>query len=277
MARVLGGGQFGSPRILLLMGHQHLGVLPTSQKWRRVVQLISGGADVQEVAAAISAAAEQQMIDASNDPAVKHSVWLLTQIPTAARKDDFASELRRIGVRVGNHPTLLEITSAMMDAIDKKLATTGGRTDLGEMAQLSAVESLNAIAGRELPDLFEATVAKTKAALGGLGTVKQFAVLARDFFSRLTRRQLNYFLSRELSQHVGVTSRFQTIREHRDFEAAVDLHCREASRILKEYAGEWFSKHTYEGGIDEAKAGHFAQYAFKKLRAELRQRRGAHA
>jgi hypothetical protein len=52
-----------------------------------------------------------------------------------------------------------------------------------------------------------------RAALGGLGTVKQFAVLARDFFPRLSRRQLSYFLSRELSQHVGVNSRFHTIRD----------------------------------------------------------------
>jgi hypothetical protein len=260
------------------MGHQHLGSLPESRKWRQVVQLISGGADVQDVASATSAAAEQQMADASNDPAVKHAVWLLTQIPTAARKEDFVSELRKLGLRVGDRPTLFEIASAMTQAVDGYVGRAGGRTDLGEMAQLSAVESLNAVAGRELPDLFGSTPDKTRAALSGLSTVKQFAVLARDFFSRLARRQLSYFLSRELSKHVGVNSRFQTIREHRDFEAALDLHCREASRIIKEFSGEWFSKHTYEGGINEAKAGRFAHVAFKKLREELRHRRGgAHA
>ena len=63
------------------MGHQHLGNLPRSRKWRQVVDLISGGADVQEIAAATSAAAEHQMIDASNDPGVKHAMWLLAQIP----------------------------------------------------------------------------------------------------------------------------------------------------------------------------------------------------
>jgi hypothetical protein len=259
------------------MGHQHLGTLPRSRVWRQVVQLISGGADVKDIAAATSAAAEHQMADASNDPAVKHAFWLLTQIPVAARKEDFASELKKLGMCVTDRPSLIEIAVAMTAAVDRYVGRAGGRTDLGEMAQLSAVESLNAVAGRELPDLFGATTEKTKAALGGLGTVKQFAVLARDFFSRLARRQLSYFLSRELSQHVGVNSRFQTIREHRNFEKALDLHCREASRIIKEFSGEWFSKHTYEGGINEAKAGRFVHVAFKKLREELRSRRGAHA
>jgi hypothetical protein len=182
--------QIGSERWRRLMGHQHLGSLPGSRKWRQVVQLISGGADVQDVASATSAAAERQMADASNDPAVKHAVWLLTQIPTAARKEDFVSELRNLGLRVGDRPTLLEIASAMTQAVDRYVGRAGGRTDLGEMAQLSAVESLNAVAGRELPDLFGASPDKTRAALSGLGTVKQFAVLARDFFSRLARRQL---------------------------------------------------------------------------------------
>ena len=109
------------------------------------------------------------------------------------------------------------------------------------------------------------------------GTVKQFIILTRDFFARLTRRVLSYYLSRELPQHVGLNSRFRTIREHRDFEAALDNHCRETTRIIKEFSGEWFSKHTHEGGITEAKAGRFAHVAFKKIRDELRQRRDANA
>jgi hypothetical protein len=242
-----------------------------------VVDLIGAGGNVKDVAAATSRAAEQQMSDASNDPVVKHSVWLLTQIPTAAAKEDFAVELRRLGLPVADGPTLLEIVTALSGAIDRQLAKKGGRTDLGEMAQLSAVESLTAIAGRELTDLFGEKASRTRAALRGLGTVKQFAVLARDFFSRLATKQLDYFLSRELALHVGLNSRFHSIRELRDFETALDLHCREASLIIKEFSGQWFSKHTYEGGITEESAGHFAHVAFKKLREELQERRGAHA
>src|SRR5262245_34519553 len=104
------------------MGHQHLGTLPATRKWRQVVELISGGADVRDVSSATSAAAEQQMVDASDDPAVKHAFWLLTQIPIAARQTDFAVELRRLGLRVGDRPTLAELATAMMDAIDYRVA-----------------------------------------------------------------------------------------------------------------------------------------------------------
>lgn len=259
------------------MGHQHLGRLSRSRKWRQVVALINGGAEVRDVAAATSAAAESQMIDASGDAVVRHAVWLLTQIPIAARNPEFSSELKKAGLKVSEQPTLVEIAAAMVDAIDRHVEGTGGRTDLGEMAQLSAVESLNAVAGHELGDLFGTPPDKTKAALAGLSTEKQFSVLARDFFARLCRRQLGFFLSRELSQHVGANGRFNTIRDHRDFEAALDLHCREASRIIKEFAGEWFSKQTYQGDITPDKAARFAHVAFKKIREELRHRRDANA
>jgi hypothetical protein len=123
--------------------------------------------------------------------------------------------------------------------------------------------------------LFGATPQMAQAALAGLGTVQQFAVLARDFYARLACKQLNYFLSRQLSQHVGVGDRFRTVREHVEFEQALILHCREASRIIKEFSGQWLSKRIYQGDLDQAAAGRFAHVAFEKIRKELRHRRGA--
>jgi hypothetical protein len=257
------------------MGHQRLGSLPTSKKWRHVVELISGGADVGEVAAAASAAAELSMNTAAGDPAVRAAFFLLTQIPLAARKEHFAPELRTLGLKLSDQPSLVEIVSALADAVDRQARSKAGRTDFGEIAQLAATESLNAIAGRELPQLFGTPPESVRNVLAGLATVKQFSVLARDFFARLARSHLDYYLSRELPKHVGVNSRFQTLREHKQFEEALDLHCRETSRIIKEFSGEWFSKQNYEGGIDLTKAGGFVHVAFDKIRRELRRRRDA--
>jgi hypothetical protein len=257
------------------MGHQRLGKLPQSRKWRYVVELISGGADVRDIAAAVSAAAERSMIDASDDPAVRAAFYLLTQIPLAARKEHFVLELRTLGLRLGEQPSLAEIVSALADAVDGQVRSADGRTDFGEMVQLAAAESLHAVAGRQLPRLFGTTPEDVRSALAGLATVKQFSVLARDFFARLTRRHLDYYLSRELAMHVGINSRFQTIREHKQFDEALDLHCRETARIVNEFSGEWFSKQNYEGGIDHAKAGRFVHVAFDKIRKELRMRRDA--
>jgi hypothetical protein len=57
----------------------------------------------------------------------------------------------------------------------------------------------------------------------------------------------------------------------------LDLHCREASRIIKEFSGGWYGKTLFEERYHPDKASQFAHVAFKKLRTELRKRRGADA
>jgi len=260
------------------MGHVRLGTLPKTLKWQQVVGLIAEGADVARIAAASADAAEHGLERASADQAFAHAFWLLTQIPQAARQTDFADQLKRLGLEVSGKPTLLEIVGAFTNAVDLGVREAGKRTDLGEMAQHAAAETLTSLVGRELPSLFGPTAGDVQQAFAKLGTSDRFSVLARDFFSRLATRSLGYFLSRELSKHVGPNKRFTAIGEHSDFNAALDLHCREASRIIKEFSGGWYGKTLFqEGGISPEKASQFAHIAFKKLRAELRKRRDANA
>jgi hypothetical protein len=196
------------------MGHQRLGTLSKSKVWKDVVELIGGGADVQVVAAATAQAAERSMIDASSDATVRHTFWLLAKLPLAAREANFEAALRALGLSVQIPPTLADVICQMMEAVDHHTTKKGTRTDYGEIAQLSAAEALEAVVGREMRDLFGIDARATQPALASFATVRQFAVLARDFFARLTRRHLNYFLSRELSKHVGPGRRFASVREH---------------------------------------------------------------
>jgi hypothetical protein len=260
------------------LGHIRLGTLPKTQKWNQVVSLIAGGGEVEGIAAASAEAAENGLERASRDEGLAHVFWLLAQIPQAARGDNFSERLRQLGLHVSGEPTLLEIVAAFTRAVDSHVRESGKRTDLGEMAQLAGSETLASLVGRELPSLFGPTAADVRLAVARLGTSERFSILARDFFSRLTSRSLGYFLSRELSKHVGPTKRFAAVGEHSDFNAALDLHCREASRIIKEFSGGWYGKTLQqEKAITRDEARRFARVAFKKLRAELRRRRDADA
>jgi hypothetical protein len=257
------------------MGHKYLVRLPATKKWNQVVELLVGGAELEIIAAAAAEAAESSLPRASKDPALVRAFWLLTQIPLAARTQDFGGSLRSVGMDTGPNPGLVEVVGALTEAIDRYVGRTGGRTDLGEMAQLAAAESLSSVVGRDLPRLFGTTPDDVKLAVGRFSGKGRFADLARDFYSRLTFRCLDYYLSRELSNHVGPDRRFRSIREHTEFDSALDLHCRETSRILKEYAAEWFSKKNFEKALTPDEAGRFASIAFGKIRKELKKRRDA--
>ena len=178
-------------------------------------------ADVESIAAAAADAAEKSLQVAARDPAFLHAFWLLTQIPLAARGPTFAADLRRLGLRVDDHPSLMEIAGAFSDAVDRHARDHGGRTDLGEMAQMAAVESLMATVGPTLPSLFEPRPAEVQRAIGRLAGGDRFSALAHAFFARLTERSLDYYLSRELASHIGPGKRFADDGERAEFDAAL--------------------------------------------------------
>lgn len=260
------------------MGHIRLGILPKTRKWREVVDLLRIGADLEAVAGTAAEAAESSLQSAANDPAFLHAFWLLTQLPLAARGPDFVKDLRNLGLRISDSPRLMDLTSAYMGAVDRHARASGGRTDLGEMAQLAAVESLTAATAPALQTLFGADPIDVQRAIGRLAGGDRFSALARDFFARLTRRSLDYYLSRELANHTGARERFRDDAERARFDEALDRHCREAARIVEEFAGGWYGKNVYQrSGLTPASVRGFAPVAFRKIRDELRKRRDAAA
>jgi hypothetical protein len=258
------------------MGHIRLGVLPKSRKWDHVVDELRLGAGIDAVAASAADAAEASLQATSNDPAFLHAFWLLTQVPLAARGPNFVNDLRLLGIQIREQPSLMDVVASISSAVDRHAREQGGRTDLGEMAQMAAVESLTALVGLNLPALFEPSPGEVQRAIGRFAGGDRFSALAREFFARLTQRSLDYFLSRELNKHIGGGERFRNDADRSQFDDALDQHCREASRIVEAFAGGWYGKNVYQGGgLTPGAIRKFAPIAFKKIRTELRKRRDA--
>lgn len=252
------------------MGHTRLGELPRTRHWAQVVELIAGGATAAQIANATISAAERGLNLASDDKALVETIYLLAQLPIAARGPDFVGDLRAAGLAVPDNPGLMDIVGAFSDAVDTRV-TNRDRGDLGEMAQMAAAETLSRVIGERTESLFEVGGDDVRRALSGFATSAQFSDLARQFFSRLTTRVLNYFLSRAFAHHTGEGRRFATLTEHANFDVALNLHCKEASRIVENFCGEWFSKNKWEkGGISREQASGFAHVAMRKLVSELK-------
>jgi hypothetical protein len=256
------------------MGHVLTGPLPKTRKWVRVVGLIHNGAGAAQVANATTSAAERWFEKAAEDTGVVETVWLLMRLPLAARTDDFAAALRDCGLSVSNDPGLLELVGAVTDAIDRRMPNCRGRTDLGEMAQMAAAESLTEVIGGRLNGLFGTDPDEVQREFARLRTSKQFGFFAKDYFARFTSKVLDFFLSKTLPDHIGEGKRFRTLAQQAAFTDALDTHCRETGKILEAYAGDWLMKHNFEegGDIARASAAAFTGYAMKKLTDELRLR-----
>lgn len=256
------------------MGHTRLGDLPRTRRWGEVVGLLACGAGTAQVANATIAAAERGLNLAAEDKALVETVWLLTQLPLAAKArtiDGFVAALRDAGLKVSSSPGLMEIVGAFSDAVDRRLSNNGGRTDLGEMAQMAAAETIARELGTRTSSLFGTQPQDVQRALRGLATNKSFSEFSKQFFARITNRCLEYFLSRAVSHHIGEGQRFSTLAQQSEFSRALEQHCREASKIVEVFSGGWFSKTNWEkGGISRDDARGFAHIAMRKLVDELK-------
>jgi len=254
------------------MGHTRIGTLPDTARWRKVVGLLADEADVPAVATATTEAALHGLKKARHDEGLAYSVWLLTQLVGAARLNDFVVALHAAGLAVPDQPGVFDLAAAFSEAVDRHLRLTHRRTDIGEMAEMAAVEALSSQLGERAASLFGTAPDDVRRAAQALSTEQGFATLAHDFFARFAQRFLTYHLGRELSRHVGGNGRFAGPDEHTEFVAQLAVHCREAAAIMRDYAAGWFSKANSEGGVTLDKARDFADYVVTKLRKELRLR-----
>lgn len=252
------------------MGHNRIGRLPRTRQWKEVVDLVGAGASAAAVAGATLDAADQELGDAPSDPGLLRSFWLLTQLPDAARREDFGAALRELGLKVGDQPSLAELSGAFTQAVDAHVDGVRGRTDLGEMAQMAAVETLSSTLRQRTASLFGTTPDDVKREVGRLATEAQFAQFARSFFARLSERYLTYFVSRELPRHVGPGRQHESAADQRQYSTALAHHCQQASKIVESFAGGWYSKARWQKDLTEPRTARFLGYALKKVRLELR-------
>ena len=254
------------------MGHQRLGWLPQTHQWQEVVALVAADGSAAQVADAVLLAARAGFKAAKHDAGVRHVVWLLAHVAMAARGANFAMALRELGVPVPAHPTTFDLVAAVTAAVDDHLAGGGDRTDFGEMAQLAAAESLAAILGANTPLLFDAPARSVRDGMYDLSTQGGFGSLAHEVFTRLTRRFLEYHLSRELSCHVGPGRRFADVHAHGRFLDQLGWTCNQAALVVRDYAGEWYSKAKFVDGVSRQRVATFVETAFTKMGAELERR-----
>ena len=258
------------------MGHIRLGTLPRSKKWQEVVALLEAEAPLERIAEASAIASERDLSRASADPQFQFVANLLVTLPLQARSPEFANYLDHLGMNVGDLASVTDLLTGLSRAIDERAFDLGRGSDAGDLAKLALLESLSVQLHDRLPSLFEPTPIELRKALAGFSSGKGFAVLARDFFARLTYRSLDYYLSRELANHTGAGKRFASDAQRIAFQEALRLHTFETSRIVQEFAGGWYGKTVWkEQHLDQDAVDRFTQYAFTKMRKEFGRRRAA--
>lgn len=246
------------------MGHERIGVLPKTKRWRAIVAEIAAvdaaPNDVPEIARHTLSALGSRYVDLASDAAVETAFGFLVDLARSAAEKQAATDIAT------------KSPLRMVADLGQRLDATEGSMETAEIVRHAAADAI-ATWGREnattQSELFVDSAPGNP--WTGLGTGAGFCELSRLFFSRLTERYLSYFLDREASAALPNLQARELFRHQLQAHVGdVSKHSFETAKITQSFAAGWFNKNAATTQPTGAQIRRFLSYAFAKLREDLR-------
>lgn len=250
------------------MGHIRLGHLPKSRQWSQVVALLDDPeADAEAIArAAISAAVDSYRL-AGADLGLVESLRTMAVLANASRSEDFEAAVAAAGLPAAAQHDAVSFLVAVFQDTERRFGPNAQRTIFSEFALAALQESISRNVATQTRTLFLSGVDDVRDAYRAFSSDRGFAKLARQFFATFLSRSLRYFMDQEAPNRVGGEGRFGTQADLRAFYEGVDTYAFEAARIVEDFAGGWYAKRRWLGGVEDTDG--LAAVAMRKLADEL--------
>jgi hypothetical protein len=249
------------------MGHERVGVLPRSRRWRDVVAGIGdfpSSGDIAGLAESTLGNVRARFDRIHEDPGVNAVFEFLVGLSATGGAPEAHPDWADLPI---DDPTTLRLARAIREWSSQR----GGSPEYTALAQAAATDAIAAWTAthRRQGSLFGETKPTGRVwreAASGAG----FCELSRLFFSKFTKRYLNYFLEREASAVIP------TLAERERFESRLSAHVDEISRhafetakITQSFAAGWFNRNARDARPSQEKIERFLARAFGKVREEL--------
>ena len=254
------------------MGHKRIGILPSSQKWQEIAQLIAGehisDAEVADIAQKTIQNVRSRFRHIEQDDGVLGTFQFLVNLAIASRKEDPQAWLLDLGIELPDNPTPLSFAKA----VNAYVAPKRDSLEYGEIAQKAASDAISIWYHQNQPttrSLFE-SLGDPFEVWRKAGSGAGFCELSRLFFAKFTQRYLEYFLERAASTGLeSVDERIQFKQQLAKHVDNISLHAFESAKITQSFAAGWFNKRV-KGDVPGAKEIEgFLSVAFGKMRDAL--------
>jgi len=252
------------------VGHERIGFLPRTKKWKAIVQQLSQyNADSEaivkiadETLVCIRKSYEQMPYDESVSKAIK----FLTLLSFSAKQDNQISYLNNNGCLVDNTLSLFSLINSAKNYI----TTDKGSLETNKLvkdAVLQAITTYQEDHTAQLTLIDEQITSVWKE----VGNGGDFCELTRSFFSALTDRQIKYYIGRSAASEINDYTKLQLFSVGISQTAeAITHHAFETSKIMQSFAAGWFNKHAATGVPDDSHITDFLRISFGKMREEFR-------
>lgn len=254
------------------MGHERIGHLPATKKWRSIVSELTEFSqkndNVASIATQTTKNVARQLERVNQDRGVVASFSYLLTLLHASKQRNPHTFLEEHGITLSPSFSLLELARS----IKQFNQINCENTEYATIASQALIDTVSAWTKREQvqtslffggdPDPFEPW--RRAADAGG------FSELSRTYFSNFIGRYLKYFLEREAS------ASFKNLFDRNDFNTRLDSHLEdisksafETTKVTQQYVAGWYNGHAVKQFPNTDEIQGFVAYALKKLKNNL--------
>ncbi len=252
------------------MGHERVGALPKSKRWRDVVEAISACEqgdikDVADVAERTLQNVRLRFLRIHKDRGVQAAFAYLVALAAGHLPDERG--LSSPKTNLNEDPSPVRIAKQLGEWVREQ----SGLKEYAEVASRAGADTIAEWTREQTRQgrLFD-KVTSAKDIWASSANAKGFCQIARSFFAHFTERYLRYFLEREASvQITSLTARENfNCRLHEHIQD-VSHHAFETSKITQSFAAGWFNNHALTSRPTDQEVEGFLSVAFGKLQEEL--------
>lgn len=254
------------------MGHERVGSLPKSKRWRTIVGDIAAAADydgdVSLIAAATLENLRGRLANIHTDQGFLAAFQFLVALSVEASPEGSSDTAIARAIDFDANPSPLQLSRQLNTWIQQHQDSA----EYAELARKAATDTIAQWTSQQnqqltfLPEPNNAlSVWRSASDPGG------FCQVSRLYFSHFVSRYLNYFLGREASATLDSTSertRFASrLSNHVD---SISHHAFETTRISQSFAAGWYALHASQGMPSQRETERFLALATAKISNELR-------
>ena len=260
------------------MGHERVGALPYTKKWRDVVaQLAESSGSPEDVAAIANDTLQNvraQLRKIHSDDGVVAAFQFLVALTKNSSLGDPGEASFSPRIDLQERPSTLRLIGQLRSWVEAQ----GGSREYADIAAKASADAISLWSAQQSmqASLFSSP-GDSRDIWQGADNGAGFCEVSRLFFSKFTERYLNYFLEREASASmVSIPDRDRLASQLRDHIDGVSKFAFESSRITQSFAAGWFNNHARDRYPSKEESRGFLSVAFGKMREELKREADAH-
>ncbi len=254
------------------MGHERVGILPKSKKWREIViDIVDFDSDKPEITPIVQKTLEgvrNQFDNLQYDKSVFEIFKFLILLSISGKRENQKEFLSSLDINIPKNQSALGLAKSLNKYLESQgvnskefesLAKSSAFDTIADWYEKSSTNQFLLFDKQNISDVWST-------AADGRG----FCELSRIYFSNLVERYLKYFVEREASSKMPFfkdrNSLNSQLEKHID---QISKHAFETTKITQSYSAGWFNKHTKDKVPSDRLIKNYIGYSLGKIKGEL--------